>query len=247
MRAILAGLVVAAVGVAGGATTLAVGSAAQWVFVDVPSLNTFIRLANQTIAFVNERAGSEPVPPIPALGPGVGLRLSEAVGGVLRVGLQMAVANVGTRTQGTWTAEETSHPVDISLDVGFVAFAAELDLVLVPEILIVSASAGWGSARIGYRCVFPPTLPTDWSLPFLPEAEDTTYTGAGPVGTVAVQVSLPLGPGASAGFEVGFRLTVPSVPRAGMGVLDLNADGLGDPVGFSGPWLGLTVRLEFIL
>lgn len=235
------------VGVAGSAASLSVASSAQWLLVDMPRLNVFVRLTNQTIAFVNERVGSDPVPSLPELHHGVGLRLREAFGGILRLGLGVAVASLGTRTQGTWTAGGTSHPVDISLDAGLVSFCAEVGLALVPDILLVSVSAGWGISRVGYRCLFPQALPTDWSLPFLPRAEEKTYTADGPVGTVSVQVSLPLGRGASAGFEVGFRLAGPTVPRAGATVLDLNADGLGDPVGFTGLWLGLTVRMEFSL
>ncbi len=247
MRMIGVGLVVLAVGVAGGAMSLSVGSSAHWVLFDLPSLNTFVRLANQTLAFVNERAGGDPVPPIPELRHGVGLKLAEALGGVVRVGLQMAVASVNTRTQGSWTTGETSHPVDISLEASLVAFSIELSLVLVPDVLTAGVSVGWGSSRVIYRCAFPRTLPTDWSLPFLPKNEDTTYTGSGPLGAIAVGLSLPVGQCISAGLEVGFRLAPAWVPTSGAAVLDLNADGLGDSVGFSGLWLGITVQMEFNL
>ena len=93
----------------------------------------------------------------------------------------------------------------------------------------------------------PRTLPTDWSLPFLPKNEDITYTGNGPLAAMSVGLSLPLGQGISVGLEAGFRLTPAWVPTAGSAVLDLNADGLGDAVWFSGLWLGVMVRMEFNL
>ncbi len=236
-----------AVATSGGAASLSVGSSAQWFLVSMPSLNQFVRLVNETVRFVNERVASDPVPLLRELTQGVGLRLTETFGGTLRVGLQMAMGNVTTRTQGAWASGGTSHEVSVALDAGLVAFMAEVALVLVPDILSVSISAGWGSSRLGHRCVFPATLPTDWSLPFLPKAEDKTYTASGPVGTASVQVTFPLGRGASAGFEIGYRLAPPAVPRVGTVVLDLNADGLGDPVSFTGLWLGLAVRMEFDL
>lgn len=247
MRLIGAGLTVIAVATAAGATSVAVGSSAQWHFVEVPSLDTFVRLANQTIAFVNERTGSAPVPALPALRQGVGLRLAETFGSTLRWGVHVAVASITTHVQGTWTVGGTPHPVEIGLDAALASVAAEVSLVLVPDILVVSVAAGWGSSRIGYRCVFPRALPTDWSLPFLPKAEEKAYFGDGPLGALAVQLSLPLGRGASAGLEIGLRVSSPSVPRAGTTVLDLNADGMGDPVALSSLWLGLTVRMEFSL
>lgn len=247
MRLLGVGLAVWVVCVAGGAMSLSIGSSAHWVLFDLPSLNQFVRLANQSLAFVNERAGADPVPPIPELRHGVGLKLAEALGGIVRVGLQMAVASVNTRTQGSWTTGGTSHPVDISLEASLVAFSVELSLVLIPDVLTADVSVGGGASRVIYRCVFPRTLPTDWSLPFLPKNEDTTYTGSGPLGAVAVGLSLPLGQGISVGLEVGFRIAPAWVPTSGSAVLDLNADGMGDPVGFSGLWLGVMVRMEFNL
>lgn len=247
MRTLAAGLAVCVAGVAGGAATLAVGSSAQWVVFELPSLNTFVRLTNQTLAFVNERVASDPIAHLPEIRHGAGLRLTESLGTTLWVGLQVAVASAGVQTQGTWTQGEGDHPVDIALDAGLVAFMGEVALVLVPDLLMVSVSAGWGAFRVGYRCVFPQTLPTDWSLPFLPKAEDESYTGSGPLGAVAVQLSFPLGRGASVGAEAGFRFAPPRALRSRTAVLDLNADGLGDPVSLSGLWLGLTVRMEFNL
>jgi hypothetical protein len=250
MRAILAGLTVVAMGVAGGAMSLAVGSSAQWVLVDVPSLNTFVRLTNETIAFVNDQqAWIAPVPFFPDLRGGIGLRLAQSLGGLLRVGLRVEMMSIEGGVQGAWATDETSHPVDIRLEAGLVALSAELGLALVPDFLLVTVSAGWGSSRIRYRCVFPRDLPTEWQLAFLPKAadEETAYTADGPVGGAAVQLTLPLGRGVSAGIEVGLRFAAPTVPRAGTAVLDLNADGMGDVVQFTGPWLGLTVRMEFSL
>jgi len=246
MRLLGIGLAVWVGCVAGGAMSLSVGSSAHWVLFDLPSLNMFVRLANQTLSFVNERAEGE-VPPLPELRHGVGLKLAEALGGIVQVGLQMAVASVNTRTQGSWTTGAASHPVDISLEASLVAFAIELSLVLVPDVLTAGVSIGGGASRVIYRCVFPRALPTDWSLPFLPKNEDTTYTGSGPLGAIAVGLSLPLRQGISVGLEAGFRISPVWVPTAGRAVLDLNADGLGDPVGFSGPWLGVMVRMEFNL
>lgn len=247
MRTLAAGLAVCVAGVAGGAATLAVGSSAQWVVFELPSLNRFVRLTNQTIAFVNERVASDPIAHLPEIRHGAGLRLTESLGTTLRVGLQVVVASAGVRTQGAWTQGETDHSVDIALDAGLVAFLGEVALALVPDLLMVSVSAGWGAFRVSYRCVFPQTLPTDWSLPFLPKAEDTPYTGSGPLGAIAVQLSLPVGRGESVGAEAGFRFASPRVLISGTSVLDLNADGLGDPIRFSGLWLGLTVRMEFNL
>ncbi len=116
-----------------------------------------------------------------------------------------------------------------------------------PDVVTVGLSAGWGAARIVYRGDFPNTLPTDWSLPFVPRVEAKTYTTHGPVGSAYARVSLPFGTGMAVGFEAGFRLAPLGVPQAGASVLDLNADGLGDPVDFSGLWLGLTVRIAFNL
>lgn len=233
--------------VASSAMSLSIGSSAHWVLFDLPSLNQFVRLANQTLAFVNERAGGDPVLSLPELRHGVGLKLAEALGGVVRVGLQMAVASVNTRTQGSWATGENSHPVSISLEASLVAFSVELSLVLVPDVLTAGISVGGGASRVIYRCAFPRTLPTDWSLPFLPKNEDATYTGSGPLGAVAVGLSVPMGQGISVGLEAGFRVSPAWVPTAGPTVLDLNADGTGDPVGFSGLWLGVTVRMEFNL
>ncbi len=248
MRALVAGLALLAAGVVGGAATLGVGSSAQWVLLGMPTLSAFVRLTNQALVFVNERVEGDPVPLLPELGTGVGFRLNETMGHTWRFGLQVAVAGASTRTQGSWEiGGGTSHPVDVSLDVGLATLGAELSLVLIPDLLAVTVSAGWGASRIAYRCVFPGTLPTDWSLPFLPAVGDKTYTGGGPMGTVAVQLSLPLGRGTSAGLEVGFRLAPWGVPRAGTEVLDLNADGTGDAVGFTSMWLGLAVRMEFNL
>ncbi|HEU68996.1 MAG TPA: hypothetical protein ENN53_07320 [Candidatus Acetothermia bacterium] len=247
MRALVAGLALLAAGVVGGAATLGVGSSAQVVLFGMPTLNAFVRLTNQALAFVNERVDSDPVPPLPELGVGVGFRLSETIGSAWQLGLRVAVAGASTRTQGSWEIGGGPYPVDVSLDVGLATFGAELSLVLIPDLLTVTVSAGWGASRIAYRCVFPSTLPTDWSLPFLPRVGDKTYTGGGAVGTMAVQLSLPVGRGTSAGLEVGFRLAPWGAPRAGAEVLDLNADGTGDAVGFTSMWLGLTVRMEFNL
>ena len=247
MRWIVAGLAVWVASVVGGAASLAVSSSAQWVLFDLASLNTFVRLANETLHFVNERVPGEPVPFLPEIRHGVGLRLAETFGGLLRLGLSVSVVGANTRTQGTWAQGGTSHPVDIALEVGWAAFMIEVGVVLIPDVLALGISAGWGSYQVGYRSDFPRTLPTDWSLPFLPKSEDVTYTGGGPGGMAAVQVTVPLGQGISAGIEAGFRVVPTSVPRAGSAVLDLNSDGMGDPVGFSGPWLGLTVRMLFNL
>lgn len=247
MRLIGGVLAALAVAVAGGAMSLSIGSSAHWVLFDLPSLNTFVRLTNQTLAFVNERVAGDPVPALPELRHGVGLKLGETLGGIVRIGLQMAVTSVNTRTQGSWDAGGTSHPVDISLEASLVAFSIELSLVLIPDVLTVGLSAGGGASRVTYRCAFPRTLPMDWSLPFLPKNQDTTYSGSGPLGSMAVGLSLPLGQGVSVGLEAGFRITSAWVPTAGSAVLDLNADGLGDAVRFSGLWLGVMVRMEFNL
>ncbi len=247
MRLIGAGLAVVGVCVAGSAMSLSIASSAHGVWFDLPSLNQFVRLTNQTLAFVNERSGGDPVPPLPELRHGVGLKLAEALGGIVRVGIQMAVTSVATRTQGAWTAGETSHPVDISLEASLVAFSVELSLVLIPDVLTAGVSVGGGVSRILYRSAFPRNLPTDWSLPFLPKNEDTAYTGSGPLGTIALGLSLPLGQGIAVGIEAGFRVAPPWVPTSGSAVLDLNADGMGDPVWFTGLWLGVMVRMEFNL
>lgn len=248
MRAWVAGLALLAAGVGGGAATLGVGSSAQWVLFGMPAVNAFVRLTNQALAFVNERVESEPVPPLAEIGSGVGFQLSETMGGTWRLGLQVAVTGASTRTQGSWEIEGgTSQPLDVSLDVGLATLGAEFSLVLIPDLLTVTISAGWGASRIAYRCVFPSPLPTDWTLPFLPRVGDKTYTGGGPMGTVAVQLALPVGRGTSAGLEFGFRLAPWGVPRAGTEVLDLNVDGTGDAVGLTSIWLGLTVRMEFNL
>lgn len=238
-------LVLAACG-AGGAT-LSVGTAAQWILVDCPALNAFIRLTNQTVAFVNERVPGGSLPPLPELRGGMGLRLSEDWGGTWRLGMELALATTSSRVQGAWTQEEQTHPVAVALEVSLVALGLDLGVQVVPDLLGVTLFMGWGLTRVGYRCDFPRTLPTDWSLPFLPKSEDRMYTRGSPVGAVAVNLSFPLGRGASVGVELGFRFTPPGIPRAENVVLDLNADGLGDPVGFSGPWGGVAVRMEFNL
>lgn len=230
-----------------GGTTLAVGTAAQWVLLDLPALNAFVRLTNQTVAFVNERVPGAPVPALPELRGGMGLRLGESLGGTWRLGVGMALVTSSSRVQGGWAQGEQTHPVAVALDASLVALGLDLAVEVVPGLLGVTLSVGWGLTRVGYRCEFPRTLPTDWSLPFLPKNEDRTYTGAGPVGSVAVGLSLPLGRGAGVGVEMGFRLAQPGIPRAGTAVLDLNSDGLGDPVGFSGLWVGVAVRIEFHL
>jgi len=248
MRTIMAGLAVLVAGSLGSGAALSVGSAAQWYLVAMPNLNTFVRLTNQTIAFVNERVVEGEVPLLPELRHGIGLRFAQAWGETWQVGIEMALASVGTATRGAWTRGGVTHPVDMSLEAGLVAFAAEIALVLVPDVFAIGLSAGWGTARVVYRGAFPNTLPTEWSLPFLPRAETKkTYTTHGPVGSAHARVSLPFGPGMAVGFEAGFRLATPGVPQAGTSVLDLNADGLGDPVNFSGLWLGLTVRIAFDL
>lgn len=228
------------------ALTLGVGSSAQWIPLDLRSLNTFVRLANGTVAFVNERVTGDPVPALPELRQGVGLRLGEDLGGAFRVGASVGVAGAETRVQGAWSQGGTSHPVEIALGVGFVALGLDLGLT-VADLLTVTLSAGWGQVRVGYRCRFPRTLPTDWSLPFLPKDGERTYTTSGFVGSLAVGASLPLGRGVRAGVEVGFRFAPLGIPRAGGAVLDLNADGLGDPVSFSGVWLGVALRVDLDL
>lgn len=242
-----AGIVLVLTAWGAGGATLSVGTAAQWVLVDFPALNAFVRLTNQTVAFVNERVPGAPLPSLPELRGGMGLRLSEGWGGTWRLGMEMALATTPSRVQGAWTREDQTHPVEVSLEVSLVALGLNLGVEVIPDLLGVTLSMGWGLTRVGYRCDFPRTLPTDWSLPFLPRNEDRLYTGSSPVGAVAVHLFLPLGRGASVGLELGFRVTPPGIPRAGGVVLDLNADGLGDPVGFAGPWGGVAVRMEFNL
>lgn len=247
MRMIMAGLAVFVAGSLGSGASLSVGSAAQWYLVAMPNLNTFASLTNQTIRFVNERIEGEDVPLLPELRHGIGLRFTEAWGETWQVGIETALVSVETTARGVWTRGEDTHPVDISLEVGLVAFAAEVALALVPDVIAIGLSAGWGITRVVYRGAFPNTLPTDWSLPFLPRVETKTYTTHGPVGSAYARVSLPFGPGMAVGFEAGFRLAPLGVPQSGTSVLDLNADGMGDPVNFSGLWLGLTVRIAFNL
>ncbi len=247
MRAIMAGWAVfVATSLAWGAS-LGVGSTAQGCFVAMSSLNRFVQLTNQTLTFVNERIEGDPVPTLRELRYGLGLRFSEAWGGTWQVGMEIALASVATGTRGAWTQGGATHPVDISLEAGLGVLSAEIGLALVPEVVTVGVSLGWGTARVLYRCVFPDTLPTDWSLPFVPRVEANTYTTHGPVGAVHVRVVFPLGAGLAAGFEAGFRLASLGVPQTGGSVLDLNRDGLGDLVDFSGLWLGLTVRIAFNL
>lgn len=238
--------VLAAWGAGAWALTLGVGSSAQWLSLDLRSLNTFVRLANGTVAFVNERVTGDPVPALPELRQGVGLRLGEDLGGAFRLGASVGVAGAGARVQGAWSQGGTSHPVEIALDVGFVGLGLDLRLTLA-DLLGVTLSAGWGQVRVGYRCVFPRTLPTDWSLPFVPKTEERTYVAGGFVGSLALGAWLPLGGGVRAGVEVGFRFAPLGIPRAGGAVLDLNSDGLGDPVSFSGVWLGVALRVDLDL
>ncbi|MCX7750527.1 MAG: hypothetical protein N2320_03085 [Candidatus Bipolaricaulota bacterium] len=230
-------------GISGTALTLGVGSSAHWVPLDLPALNSFVRLVNETVAFVNERVPGEPVPPLAGLRHGVGLRIGQDLGELFRVGMSMAVAGGGTAVRGAWSHGGSSHPVEVALDVGFVSLGLELGVTLA-DVLTVTLAAGWGQVRVSHRCAFPRTLPTDWTLPFLPKNEDRTYTAGGFVGAVAAGLSLPVGGGARVGVEVGFRLAPLGVPRAGETVLDLNADGLGDPVVFTGIWLGVALRVE---
>lgn len=241
MRTIRVGLAVLVAGSLGSAATLSVGSAAQWHVVAMPHLNSFVRLTNQTIAFVNDRIEGEDVPPLPELRSGIGFRLTQAWGERWQVGFQLALVSAGTATRGGWTHGD----MDISIEAGLGVLGAEVALALVPDVITVGLSAGWGVARVVYRGEFPNTLPTEWSLPFLPRPGVRTYTAQGPVGSAYARVWLPIRPGVAVGFEVGSRVAPLGIPRAGVTPLDLNADGLGDPVDFSSLWLGLTVRIAF--
>lgn len=246
MRTIMVGLAVLIVGSLGSGASLGVGSTAQWQLVAMLSLNSFVRLTNQTIAFVNEQIEGE-VSLLPELRSGIGLRFAQAFGETWQIGFQMALLSVGTATQGMWTRGTETHPVNISLEAGLGAVEAGVAVAVVPKLVTVGVTAGWGAGRVSYRSEFPTTLTTEWSLPFRPRVETMTYIAHGPVGSAYARVSLPVRPGMAVGIEAGFRWTALGVPQAGTSVLDLNADGWGDPVDFSGPWLGLTVRMEFSL
>lgn len=248
MRTILTALAVMLLGTLSGAGALHVESGAYWLRAPLPALNTFVLLTNQTLAFVNERVPEgEDVPLLPPLETGLGLRLSEAWGDPWRLGIQVVLGHVETRTRGLWRRGATEHQVEFALSAGLAAGEGELALALVPELVQVGLSVGWGVARIHYQGLFPTTLPTDWGLTFVPRSETRTYIAQGPLGTLFARIFLPVGTGLGLGLEAGFRFAHLGVPLAGNVVLDLNGDGLGDPLDFTGLWLGFVVRISFSL
>ncbi len=246
MRKALLGVLTAIWATSSLGASLAVESGAYGVYAPLPALNTFVRLANQTILFVNERM-DEPVRPLAKMEGGPGLRLSERFGEFVQLGAQLALAEVSTQTAGTWKNGVQEHPVRLELSAGLTTLEAEAVLVLVPEIVHVGLFGGVGVGQVRYWGEFPPTLPTEWSLPFLPRSENQTYTVRGWVGGAFARLTWPISRGVALGVEAAVRFARLGVPQSADAVLDLNADGLGDILDFTSLWLGLVVRISFPL
>jgi len=232
-------------GMASGAS-LSVDSGAQLAFATLSDLSSFIRLVNQTIAFVQDEPTVDgDVLAIPDLRSGVGVALGDSFGDGLQAGLRAELVTWGTGTEGTWTEGGTEFPVSLSLKVGLLALQAQIALEVVPGIFSLGLAGGWGWGKLDYACSFE--LPTDWAIPFQPPPGAEVYHTSGPMGAACAHVSLPFLPQFSLGFELGVRLAGLGMLAADGAPLDLDGDGQGESLDLSGFWLGLSVKLSFQL
>lgn len=227
-------------GMALGAT-LDVGSGAHFILASPGDLNGFVALVNQTIDFVQGLANvTGEVPPLSELRLGVGLSLGETLGGL---GVRADLASWEAATEGTWSSAGSEYPVSLRLTAEYIAISAQAVFAVVPGVLAVGLSGGWGIANLDYASTF--SVPDDWSIPFQPSAGAAVYRASGPVGQAFIRATFPIFPGLVVGIEAGLRLASLGVPTAGGTPMDLDADGRGETLDLSGMWLGACVGLSF--
>lgn len=238
-------LIAVLLGVGAEAFQVSLDSAAHWFTVSMTDLNRFIFLTNATIEFVNERPDVDgEVPLLPQIQGGVGLAIGESFGDGIYFGGRIALVRVETATSGTWRKDNTDYQVSLALRWGFIAGELVLSFSLAQGLVEIFLAGGFAQASLHYQGHFS-LPPGDWAIPFQPPTGDAIYRAAGPVGEAGAHVLFPLQHGLALGMEVGVRFAPLGVAKHGEVSLDLDGDGTGDRLDFTGLWLGFVVGISF--
>lgn len=202
-----------------------------------PAISSFIQLTNQAILYGNQTfAGT--ILPIPLMSGGVGVRLAETLGQPFGLGVGFSLFGMETGTSGAWGPRNVS----ISLGLSYADLHVLFSFSPLPGLLFLGLSGGLGWASLSYACEFP-----DLPLSFVPDSGEWAFSGRAFVVAVFLRAAWPIFSNLTAGVEGGFRWAFFPTLLSGDTAMDLNRDGRPDSLDLSGFWLGVSLRVEFVL